>query len=337
MKQASSAVFRPYLHYYGAALSVLTLVLLFIGGMVTSTNSGLAVPDWPTTFGQNMFTFPPSMMKGGIFYEHGHRLAASLVGFLTIGNCLALWIWDSRRWLRWTGSLALLLVIVQGVLGGITVHYKLPMPISAAHACVAELFLCLTVLMAFATSRLWIRTGARSNPWSTVQTLSLVFWILVFLQIMVGAVMRHSFAGLAIPTFPMAFGQFIPPFWSFGIALNFIHTRLGSSLLVVVGTLLICKVVFSAQQARLSRVVAGLLGVLLLLQCLLGMLAIWSGKAPVPATIHLAAGALVFATGFLLFLAVSRLPGPIQKRAGLPEQAGVTYALPTTEDGMALT
>ena len=120
---------------------------------MTSTYSGLSVPDWPTTFGQNMFTFPPSMMKGGIFYEHGHRLFASLVGFLTIGNSLALWIWDRRRWLQWTGVFALLLVIVQGVLGGMTVRYKLPMPVSAAHACVAELFLCITVLMAFALPR----------------------------------------------------------------------------------------------------------------------------------------------------------------------------------------
>ena len=91
--------YRPWLHRYGIALSVCTFFLLFAGGMVTSTNSGLAVPDWPTTFGRNMFLFPPSMMKGGIFYEHGHRLFASLVGLLTVANCAAFRA-GSPRW-RW--------------------------------------------------------------------------------------------------------------------------------------------------------------------------------------------------------------------------------------------
>src|SRR4051794_38869809 len=93
--------FLASLHAYAIALSVCTFLLLFAGGMVTSTNSGLSVPDWPTTFGKNMFLFPPSMMKGGIFYEHGHRLFASLVGFLTMGNCFALWFLQKRKWLGW--------------------------------------------------------------------------------------------------------------------------------------------------------------------------------------------------------------------------------------------
>src|ERR687886_2242 len=101
---ASQPVYRPRLHAYALALSVCTFLLLFVGGMVTSTNSGLSVPDWPTTFGRNMFLFPPSMMKGGIFYEHGHRLFASAVGFLTIGNCVAFWIVERRRWLQLAGT-----------------------------------------------------------------------------------------------------------------------------------------------------------------------------------------------------------------------------------------
>src|SRR5689334_116270 len=137
---STQTAYRPFLHGYAVALSVCTYLLLFAGGMVTSTNSGLAVPDWPTTFGHNMFMFPPSMMKGGIFYEHGHRLFASLVGLLTIGLCVAAWVRDRRAWFRLTAGAALLLVIAQGVLGGITVRHKLPMPVSAAHACTAEMF-----------------------------------------------------------------------------------------------------------------------------------------------------------------------------------------------------
>ncbi len=304
--------FRASLHAYGIALSVCTFLLLFAGGMVTSTNSGLSVPDWPTTFGRNMFLFPPSMMKGGIFYEHGHRLFASLVGLLTVVNCLALWLAQKRRWLSWAGTLALLLVIVQGVLGGMTVRYKLPMPVSAAHACTAEIFFGLTVLMAFATSRAWMAAEPRRFAWTLPeQALAMAFCLAVFLQIGVGAVMRHSYAGLAIPTFPLAYGQIVPPFWNFGILVNFLHTRIGAPLLVLLGTVLIIAVFLSKRMPVKVKALAGFLGLALVCQCLLGMLTIWSGKAPVPTTFHLSLGALVFATGLLLLLAVHRLQTPV--------------------------
>lgn len=307
--------YRRSLHFYGILLSICTFLLLFAGGMVTSTNSGLSVPDWPTTFGRNMFLFPPSMMKGGIFYEHGHRLFASLVGLLTVGNCLAFWILEKRKWLKWTGSLALLLVIVQGVLGGMTVRYKLPMPVSAAHACTAELFFGLTLVMAFATSRAWMRAHPQplrlSNP---AQALSLAFCLAVFLQILVGAVMRHSYAGLSIPTFPMAYGQWVPPFWNFGIAVHFLHTRVGASLLVLLGASLILAVALSKGLPGKVKGLAGFLAFALIVQCLLGMMTIWTGKAPVPTTFHLSVGALVFATGLLLFLAIYRFRMPVTER-----------------------
>jgi cytochrome c oxidase assembly protein subunit 15 len=298
---------RSYLHIYAIALSICTYLLLFAGGMVTSTNSGLSVPDWPTTFGRNMFMFPPSMMKGGIFYEHGHRLFASLVGLLTVGNCIAMWIWEKRRWLKVAGSAALVLVIAQGVLGGLTVKFKLPMPVSAAHACTAELFFMLTVLMSFATSRAWMDASPAPSKWSRTEILAAVFCAAVFLQILVGAVMRHSYAGLSIPTFPLAYGEVIPPFWNFGIAVHFIHTRIGASLLLALGIPLAASALFSGRRPRAVRFLGGFLAFALLLQCALGMFTVWSGKAPVPTTFHLSGGALVFATGFLLFLAMRRL------------------------------
>ncbi|MDB5102441.1 MAG: cytochrome c oxidase assembly protein subunit 15 [Fibrobacteres bacterium] len=316
MTPQSPVRYRAAFHYYGIALSICTFLLLFAGGMVTSTNSGLSVPDWPTTFGKNMFLFPPSMMKGGIFYEHGHRLFASLVGLLTVGNCLAVWFLDARKWLRWTGALALFLVIVQGVLGGMTVRYKLPMPVSAAHACTAELFFGLTVFMAFATSRSWLRAApGRLRLSLPEQALSLAFCMAVFLQILVGAVMRHSYAGLSIPTFPLAYGQIVPPFWNFGIIVHFLHTRVGASLLVILGALLIFTVMTSKRLPRSVKGLAGFLAFALIGQCLLGMMTIWTGKAPVPTTFHLSLGALVFATGLLLFLAIYRLQRPVSRQA----------------------
>ena len=113
--------FSPWPHRLAVILACATLPLLFIGGLVTSLGVGLAVPDWPTTFGYNMFLYPWSKMIGGIFYEHSHRLVASCVGLLTIALTLTLWLKEPRPWLRWLGVAALALVIVQGVLGGLRV------------------------------------------------------------------------------------------------------------------------------------------------------------------------------------------------------------------------
>jgi heme a synthase len=319
----AGARYRPWLHFYGIALATCTFLLLFAGGMVTSTNSGLSVPDWPTTFGRNMFLFPPSMMKGGIFYEHGHRLFASLVGLLTIGNCLALWLSEKRRWLAWTGVLALALVIAQGVLGGLTVKFKLPMPVSAAHACTAELFFALTVLMAFATSRAWTHAGER-RAWARREpVLALAFCLAAFAQIAVGAVMRHSYAGLAIPTFPRAYGEWIPPIWNFPIAVHFLHSRVGASLLVILGASLIGSVLANREAPVLARRLAVLLVLSLALQIALGIFTIWSAKAPVPASLHLSGGALVFATAWLLFLALCRLPARSGGNANSPARRAI--------------
>lgn len=337
MKSPVPVKYRPALHFYAIGLSVATFFLLFAGGMVTSTNSGLAVPDWPNTFGQNMFLYPPSMMKGGIFYEHGHRLFASLVGFLTIGICLAFWILEKRRWLRWTGTLALLLVIGQGVLGGITVLYKLPMPVSAAHACTAELFFAVTLLMAFSTSRAWIRASGAEVRWgSPEQALSIAFCIAVFLQIMVGAIMRHSYAGLSIPTFPLAFGEIVPPFWNFGIAMHFLHSRIGALLLVLLGGLFVTAVIRSPDQPARVKAAAGLLGFLLILQCVLGMITVWTGKAPLLTTLHLSGGALVFANGILLALAIYRLRAAATPHIGFEDSAQARLSS-RPRDGVALT
>src|ERR1700754_2265798 len=118
------------LHRFAKLVAACTVILVLAGSFVTSTGSGLSVPDWPTTYGWNMFTFPPSKWVGGIFYEHGHRLIASTVGFLTIVLSAWLWFTERRRWLRWLGISALVAVVAQGILGGLTVLFFLPAPIS---------------------------------------------------------------------------------------------------------------------------------------------------------------------------------------------------------------
>src|SRR5712692_2734958 len=134
------AISHNMLHRFSKLLVACTVILILAGSLVTSHDAGLSVPDWPTSYGWSMFTFPPSMWVANILYEHGHRLIASTVGCLTI--ILAVWLWlaEPRRWLRWLGVAALAAVVAQGILGGLTVLFFLPAPISTAHAALAEIF-----------------------------------------------------------------------------------------------------------------------------------------------------------------------------------------------------
>ena len=144
------------LHRFAKFLVACTVLLILAGSLVTSHDAGLSVPDWPTSYGWNMFTFPPSMWVANILYEHGHRLIASTVGFLTIIMAVWLWMAEPRRWLRWFGVATLGSVVAQGLLGGLTVLFFLPAAISTAHAGLAEIFFCMTVAIAIFTSPGWI-------------------------------------------------------------------------------------------------------------------------------------------------------------------------------------
>src|SRR5438128_2871917 len=225
------------LHRFATFVAACTVLLLLAGSLVTSTASGLSVPDWPTTYGWNMFTFPPSKWVGGIFYEHLHRLIASTVGFLTI--VLAAWLWrgDSRRWMNWLGVIALVAVVAQGVLGGLTVKFFLPPAVSTAHAGLAEIFFCLVVAIALFTSPAWIEgyasRGGRLNPDSTyMRTMATATTALIYVQILLAATMRHPGAGCAIPDFPLMFGRLMPPFWTAAVAVHFAH-RIGAAIVAL--------------------------------------------------------------------------------------------------------
>ncbi len=289
-----------WLHWYARLVVCSTVLLIAAGGMVTSTGSGLAVPDWPNTYGWFMFTFPVDRMVGGIFYEHGHRLIASAVGVLTI--ILAMWTWrvDPRPWVRKLGFAALGAVILQGLLGGLTVLLLLPAPVSIGHAGLAQLFFCSTVALALFTSPGWqTSAGATDDP--RLRSLALMTTLFVYVQILLGATMRHSGAGLAIPDFPLASGGIVPPRWNTGVAIHFAH-RVGA---VVV----FCAILATAIRAwrhhgaepRLRRP-ATLLVILVLVQGTLGAFVVWSGLQPVINTAHVANGALVLGTSLVLTL-----------------------------------
>jgi len=271
---------------------------------VTSTGSGLSVPDWPNTYGWFMFSFPLDKMVGGIFYEHGHRLIASAVGMLTIGLVVFLWRVERRAWVRRLGWIALGAVILQGLLGGLTVIFLLPDAISISHAGLAQIFFCLTVTMALVTSPGWLQASAAPDDASLRQRL-IVMTSLIYAQILVGATMRHMGAGLAIPDFPLAFGRVLPPVWDMPIAVHFAH-RVGA-LLVTILVLVNVTHIWSRHAGRLELVRPSWLLVLAVAtQVALGATVVLSGKHEIVNTLHVAVGSVVLGTALVLTLRASK-------------------------------
>ncbi|HEX7153329.1 MAG TPA: COX15/CtaA family protein [Thermoanaerobaculia bacterium] len=300
-----------------------TLFLIFAGAMVTSTGSGLAVPDWPTTYGENMFTFPLSKWVGGIFYEHGHRLIASMVGFLTIIQALWLQRREPKRYVRVLGWIALAAVIVQGLLGGLTVIFLLPTAISVAHAGLAEIFFCLNVSIAFFTSRFFHQLRAMPRGDTPVTGTTALLGI-TYAQILVGALMRHLGAGLAIPDFPLAFGRIIPEFASTGIIVNYAH-RVGAAT-VTVAILILAARLLRFERNHPLRLLATLLLLVIPAQILLGGYTVWSGKQPVITSLHVVVGASTLALTLVLMLSARTIAWRSEK-----ENAGRTITLATPE------
>lgn len=296
-----------WLHFYTKLIAASSLLLITAGGFVTSTGSGLAVPDWPNTYGYFMFAFPLSKMVGGIFYEHVHRLIASAVGIMTIG--LAIWLsWcEPRRWVRRLGWLALATVVVQGILGGITVRYFLPAPISISHAGLAQIFFALMVSVSVFTSPAWLRRYEQDERVDDclLERLVLVTPVLIYIQILIGATMRHTGAGLAIPDFPLNFGHLIPPTWSPAIAIHFAH-RVGAFVVTAVIIATTGHVLAHHRaRAELTKPAVLLVG-LVATQLTLGAWIVLSEKQVTVNTAHVATGGLLLVTAVVLALRVHR-------------------------------
>ena len=299
------------LHRFAVATAVATLFLIFAGGLVTSTESGLSVPDWPLSYGRLM---PP--MVGGVFYEHGHRMVATAVGILTV--ILAVWLFrrEPRAWVRRLGYAALAAVVAQGVLGGLTVLFLLPTAVSVAHACLAQTFFCLIVTVAVVTSPAWrAAADARRDPAFRMGAATVTA---IFLQLLAGAVMRHTKAGLAIPDFPLALGRVVPPITSFPIAIHFAH-RLGA--LAVAGCVAGCVIqAFRSGRPGLWKT-ALLLAGLVVVQIALGALTVLSRKAVAVTTAHVATGALLLAIALTFTLAALAQRKPEEMRQGAVDLA----------------
>ncbi len=293
------------LHWFAQTLVVLTFLLITVGGMVTSHDAGLSVPDWPTTFEYNMFTFPLSYMVGGIFYEHGHRLLASGVGFLTI--ILALWVTlsDPRRWMKITAWAALGLVIIQGVLGGLTVLYMTPPSISVSHASLALIFFCTTITIAASTSSRWSSLALRwKEPKPAIFRYAVAVLLIIFVQILMGAYMRHTWDseyGLAVLGFPLSNGQLIPEFTDSVVLVHFIHRWFAFAVAGAIVAFVLS--VFTRANHLMHLVFPSLILLMLTLtQIMLGILTVLGERKIYMTSLHQANGALLFGIAYMIVL-----------------------------------
>jgi cytochrome c oxidase assembly protein subunit 15 len=306
------AVNSPWPHRWAVVLACATFPLLWVGGLVTTTDAGMAVPDWPTTFGYNPFLYPWTTWLLGpwdIFVEHGHRLLGALVGLLTIILLAVLWRHDERAWVRWCGSAALFLVCLQGTLGGMRVRLD-ERTLAMTHGIVGPLFFAVTIGLVVVTSRTW-----RQNEFphmvevsGAIRRLALATCVFVYLQLMLGAVLRHVPVAAEPSTFELAAK---------------LHLAMAAVLTLHV-VMLVLSIVANVQSPLLGRLALGL-GGLLFVQILLGA-GTWVAKygvpswaetiAPIPrsaivdggllqthiVTAHVAVGSLLFAAAVSIAL-----------------------------------
>jgi cytochrome c oxidase assembly protein subunit 15 len=286
------------LHRFTVFVTCATFLLIVAGALVTSHDAGLAAPDWPLSYGQ---VFPK--MVGNLFWEHGHRMIATSVGFLTI--VLNVWLWrrERRAWVRRLGFVALLLVIAQGLLGGLTVKLLLPLWVSSAHACLAQLFFCTMVSLSIFTAPGWQterETIEESGGWS-LRYLCVAAFAMTFTQLALGATLRHSAT------------------WDQHLPTNLLLAHISGAVLVA---LILGYTVASALRrygnnaylARPAKLAALVLGLQLILGVLTYLARRISPDDPQPlnpmislTVAHVACGALVLALTVILGLRAFRL------------------------------
>lgn len=310
----NSPAFNAAQHRFTVVVACLAFLLIVAGGLVTSNNAGLAVPDWPTSFG-SLYKLPP--MIGGVRFEHGHRMVAELVGFLTIVAAVWTWLVDKRRWMRILTIGAVGGVVFQGVLGGLTVLNFLPPAISTAHATVGQTMFCVLAAIAVFTSRSWVIEPTQKIARKESRPLIRHCWMLIgflYLQLILGAAFRHVWTKWG----PMGANR-----WPEHKILHvFLYPHIVNALLVSGLILYISIKALSRHSAfpHLRRPALALLS-LLIVQLLLGFSAyitrVVQGANEVQPTLslvvttvaHLAVGALILAVTVVLTIQVYRHRG----------------------------
>jgi cytochrome c oxidase assembly protein subunit 15 len=295
-----------------------------MGGLVTSHQAGMSVPDWPNSWGYNMFTFPPSKWVGGILFEHTHRLAGAAVGLLSIILVIVAAITDRRRWVIWTAISVLLAVCIQGTIGGLRVVLS-ERDLAMVHGCVAQIFFCFIAAFCVMTSRFWTNPPAvEVSAAKPVRIIGFATVAIIFCQLIIGAIMRHSDAGLAIPDFPLSYGHLLPPttltpafresaIHDYGTTLGLNHVtlfqiwihfahRIGA-VLVSISVLTLATTIFLKLKNEVAFVTPAFIAVALLAtQLTLGILTVLMRKPADIASAHVAVGALLLVMNWTITL-----------------------------------
>lgn len=283
----------------------------------------MSVPDWPTTYGYNMFLFPVSRWVGGILYEHTHRLFASGVGILTLSLCVWILAVEKRRWVRLLGILAFISIVLQGVLGGLRVTLNAN-TMGVFHGMIAQFFLSLLGILTLVTSP-WFLSGSYRvfrSP-QGLKWIALGITALIFIQLMVATSMRHAHIGLAIRDFPTAYGKWWPPMDTISIAQinrrRAVEGQVATSAVQIALQMLhriLAVVIFGSsilfvglsRKTSMVQFFGGAWVLLMGIQIILGAWTIWSNKAADIATAHMAIGALLLFLGvqltFLMFFSL---------------------------------
>jgi cytochrome c oxidase assembly protein subunit 15 len=317
--------------YYANIVIFVTLSLIFLGALVKSHEAGLSVPDWPSSYGYNMFLFPYSQWVGNIFYEHSHRLLASLVGALTI--ILAIWIsyTETHHFTRLLGWLAVGMVVLQGTFGGLTVLLRLPDIVSICHGVLAQTFLLVLIWIKFLlTQNLLTQNTVNSNQETGTKLTSLKLTKLqmitiaaLYLQLILGAMTRHAEAGLAVPDFPTMGGAYLPIVTdgmieninslrnnlqlgsvnSWQVIVHLLHRFWALGIIVVLSIFSITSIKrlcpsLPIYQKMFKDSNIGLITLVLTLQFCLGILTVISIRHPWIASLHLLFGAILLASCF---------------------------------------
>jgi cytochrome c oxidase assembly protein subunit 15 len=300
----------PFVRVSTRTVAVSVFLLLVAGALVTSTGSGLAVPDWPLSYGKLM---PP--MVGGILYEHGHRLIAAAVATMVGLQILVLGFGRTGKTTFRLGLAAFGAILGQAILGGITVLFLLPPAVSSAHAGLAQIVFALTAAIALRTSRFWTRfteqaPRAAADPARRAKAFRLALWAAgaSYVQILLGAIVRHTGAGLAIPDWPLSFGKVVPTgadWATTGVLAHFAHRTFA--------WVVVALVVAAALALRKLRGVSGfgtlstLWLVLVAVQVTLGATSVWTAKAVAITSAHLAVGGLLWVTAVLAAVLLAHL------------------------------
>lgn len=303
-------------HRFAIATAVLTWLLLLVGGIVHGTGSSLACPDWPLCFGQ----FFPTM-EGNVLVEHGHRLFASAVGLFTIALCVA-GLRDGKRAHRAVPTLsifALALVIFQGVLGGLTVIYRLPTLISWAHLCTSMLFFATVITIAGLTRHVvngQTRFHRDDVPPGVYALLGLTT-VLCYVQLALGGLVRHTGGGLACLDIPLCRGSLLPLGEHPTVIIHAVHRLNGllfALVLFITAPRLRRFLRRETDAARRGLLLA--LPLLMLVQIGLGILSVWSYLGLFYVTAHLGVGALLWGGLVLLCLSLRGSRGSAESDGG---------------------